>query len=868
MEERDPGRAGWPVVGRDAELSCILGAPAGAAILVVAEPGTGLSSLLDEVERRLTANGRHAARVHGVDPAGPAYGAVAHLLSRPVPASADAVRSVAEDLAAHAGGGAILVDRVDRLDPASTAALRAVASGPTLVVAGGPAGRLEAWGDATRVDLAPLGADDLGALVETAVGGAVDGGIRADLVTRAGGDVALLHALVDGALAAGSLRLAAGVWSPAAPIVGGPEVRQLVADRLRALAPGELEAARLLALTGPLRIEVAAAIAGEDELEVLEELGVIGSEVDRAGRVRVALAVPVVAEVLAAEVPPLRRRRRCGEAVDALDALVAGGTAGRRDRMQAARLALEAGRDLTADTALDAAQDAWRSFDASLTERFATAALLGGAGFEAELLLARASAQLGDPAGADARLVALLASSEDDEHRVQATMVRSELLIFFQDDGEAAIAALEAVEPQITDPAGRVRLTAKRGLLLHSTGDPVGALHLLEPLLDQLDGDTLLLACFAVAVGATAVGRVGVALDACDRAEAAAPSGWDPMLVELSRLAALGLRGDVSDALSLSRRYYDDAVLNGARHRQGWFAWATGGLLLNQGHVADGARWCAASRSLLAGLGQRPAERLVANDLGRALAMLGRPDEAEAVLAATDEGDPGQRPGLFGDDEVRLVTNGWIAAARGDLPAARSLLTAAAQRYEARGHDYPALHAWVDVARLGAAAEVRDEVLRLAATVEGDLAEAQGELVAALASGDADALEAVGARLEGIGRDLFAAEALAAAAARLERAGEGRRASAAARRSAELVVRCGGMQIPTLRGADGPALSAREREVALLAANGRSNRQIAEQLILSVRTVETHLQRSYVKLGITRRDQLADVLGPGRAASA
>jgi DNA-binding NarL/FixJ family response regulator len=40
-----------------------------------------------------------------------------------------------------------------------------------------------------------------------------------------------------------------------------------------------------------------------------------------------------------------------------------------------------------------------------------------------------------------------------------------------------------------------------------------------------------------------------------------------------------------------------------------------------------------------------------------------------------------------------------------------------------------------------------------------------------------------------------------------------------------------------------------------------SARQIAEQLYLSVRTVETHLQRTYGKLGIRDRSQLAQALG-------
>jgi DNA-binding CsgD family transcriptional regulator len=44
------------------------------------------------------------------------------------------------------------------------------------------------------------------------------------------------------------------------------------------------------------------------------------------------------------------------------------------------------------------------------------------------------------------------------------------------------------------------------------------------------------------------------------------------------------------------------------------------------------------------------------------------------------------------------------------------------------------------------------------------------------------------------------------------------------------------------------------------AAAGRSNKQIAAEMQLSVRTVESHLQRAYEKLGISGRHELADAL--------
>jgi DNA-binding CsgD family transcriptional regulator len=62
------------------------------------------------------------------------------------------------------------------------------------------------------------------------------------------------------------------------------------------------------------------------------------------------------------------------------------------------------------------------------------------------------------------------------------------------------------------------------------------------------------------------------------------------------------------------------------------------------------------------------------------------------------------------------------------------------------------------------------------------------------------------------------------------------------------------------------ALTPAERRVAEMAAEGLTNREIAESLWVTQKTVEMHLGRSYGKLGIRSRRQLADVLGVPAAA--
>jgi DNA-binding CsgD family transcriptional regulator len=67
-----------------------------------------------------------------------------------------------------------------------------------------------------------------------------------------------------------------------------------------------------------------------------------------------------------------------------------------------------------------------------------------------------------------------------------------------------------------------------------------------------------------------------------------------------------------------------------------------------------------------------------------------------------------------------------------------------------------------------------------------------------------------------------------------------------------------------LRPAAAGTLTETERRVAELAAAGLTNREVAQQLFLAVKTVEANLARAYRKLGITSRAELGALMGPSR----
>jgi DNA-binding CsgD family transcriptional regulator len=82
----------------------------------------------------------------------------------------------------------------------------------------------------------------------------------------------------------------------------------------------------------------------------------------------------------------------------------------------------------------------------------------------------------------------------------------------------------------------------------------------------------------------------------------------------------------------------------------------------------------------------------------------------------------------------------------------------------------------------------------------------------------------------------------------------------AAARSRDVLPAGQGAVAPLIDGLDSLAvdLTARERQLVNYAARGLSNAEIADQLVLSVRTVETHLYRAMHKLGASDRRELRE----------
>jgi DNA-binding CsgD family transcriptional regulator len=112
-----------------------------------------------------------------------------------------------------------------------------------------------------------------------------------------------------------------------------------------------------------------------------------------------------------------------------------------------------------------------------------------------------------------------------------------------------------------------------------------------------------------------------------------------------------------------------------------------------------------------------------------------------------------------------------------------------------------------------------------------------------------------------MGALLLAADAAAHAAAAHHRHGQRGLSHPASNSAHRLTQACEGAHTPALAALAAPLpLTVREREIVTLAAGGLSNRQIADRLVVSVRTVEGHLYRACAKLGVSDRSELAPLV--------
>jgi len=908
----------WPLVGRRRELEHAVAGlrSSGSAGLAIHGPaGVGRSRFAVELVAELSAaapdlGARRVVRIVASQSVGSIpLGSLVHLLppgaltADAVDAPIDPVRVLAVARDALVGDGPLLlvVDDAHLLDAVSLTLLHLLAQEESVqlvvTVRSGepePDGLAALWrtGHIERLDLAPLGAESADTMLHLGLAGPVDGRAARTLVTAGGGLPLMLREVVRAAIDEGSLHVVEGVWRLDGPLPVARRAVELVAGRLAALDDPARRLLELLVLVGETPLEIVEDAVVEADLEQLERDGwlTVRAGAHPGDDLVVAVSRHVVTEAVRAGLSPLRSRNVLRAHAERYEHLA------RRtpeDELQIAGWRLSAGVPGDPEMLEKAATLARHAEDYAATVRFAEAADRAGGTLRSAVLWADALYELCEWERCEEVFAGAADRPGNAFDRLRLVSSRGTNLLFGLMRGDEALAltreALAEVEAgQARWTAGlddgerdtvRTDLVSRVALLQMYSGDPAGALDTLgasPPPVPEGDDAQLVVrdalrsrvlwAIPGVPALATS-GRTGEAVALgqeafAEHARLGGEVGFSSVGIHLVTLGlALQEHGDLDQARAVSGAGYDATLASGGQLGQIWFGLnlARIGLLANQPETAR--RWV---REVLAATGANRwlgPRTMALSGMAAASALLGDVATAERCLAEAGSIGDGFRF-LFPE---RALGRAWILAADGRLDDARAVLGDAAEQARATGH--LTVESWLrfEAVRLGSSTEsVR--LAELAAASDSPMLAARAGYATAIDARDATALETAAEQLESLGCTLAAAELFGAAAEQLRADALPRAANAMVLRAEAAVARSEGARSHRLHLVDTVVpLTAREREVAGLAAAGVPSKEIAERLFLSVRTVNNHLQNVYTKLGVSSRAEVAAILGESSA---
>ena len=747
----------------------------------------------------------------------------------------------------------------------------------------------------------PLSSTAIAELVRGSLGTTATDAVCAECTRTTGGNPLLVRQLIAALEERGvdPARLGAG----AIAAIGPPSVARFVAARLVRRSPTVSAVARALAIVGDdASLEDAAAVAGVDRTTAAAAVDALIEAQLLHPRLPPRFLHPIILQALLDSIPPAERAQlhlaaarelartpaRCERAAAHLMAAAPGGLVGDRWAF---------------DTLTAAARQVADRGSPDHAVRFLRRALLEApSGVRRSVLLelgaAEAAARMPEAAG---HMEEALRLSSGPAARANAALGLS-MVRFLAADLPAAVAACEA----ILATADGLDLQLRLGLEFQAaatrmvgglpSAETFGRMLALEH--DVSRGETAaergLLALIAL-VSAATTARTG------DEVAALAEAAWGNgrLLVEVrSQHPTLE-----APATAIAMTAASTAMALSGRLTRAIEVWSSG--------VAEGR---ARSSMVLysSSLGLRASAREWHGDLGGAEA------DAAAALAMLPADDPIIRPSALSalvdvhiehgalEQAAALVRDAWpagelplslsisqalasrgrLALRMGDPKAALRDLEEAGRRALAIAYVNPMALMWRSYAALAAARigehdrarDLVDEELEIARRFGAPEPIGEALRVRALLAANADMVELAREAadvLAGSELRLAHARALIDLGAALRRRGHRRDSREPLREGLDLANRCGSVietdramdelraagsrpRRPAVTGLD--SLSAQERRVATMATDGLSNREIAEALFLTRRTVEMHLTGAYRKLDVAGRAELPAAL--------
>lgn len=796
------------------------------------------------------------------------YGAFAHLFEPGAQGPTDFIPSFIRMLSEVYRGSTpvAVVDDGHLLDEASAALVLALATTGTarpLVTVRTPEPVPDAiaalWKERglARLDLQSLGRLDVGDLVCSELDGPVDPRAVTRIADLSLGNPLYVHELLHDARQTGTLDRVDGTWRWREELLAFDRLSGLIRRHVETVSEAARHALECVALVEQVPLVVLAELTSDDAVEELEREGLIRIAPDASAEVTVAH--PLYGEVVAAglgRATGIRIRRRSAAALQRAGA----------DSLQIAVLLLDAGA-AEPQLFVKASGIALRRGGVQLARRLAEGA---GESIEAALALAGALIALGrfdevEPVLARYEEAASVAALELS---VDYLGQRCRALLRGSRPETVRIDLVERARRWHTGPEWDALLAHENGWTAFFAGRFTDALHWVDAFVDD-ERVSLGRRFFLSALGINVHGRLG-RFDACLAETARAKRMVAAMPAPPAELRAALLFAEVLPTVRLGRDLAGtearlqaadaEARATGDQTLGTAVSMLSGVLALRRGHATDAvaslneaadaiSRADAVNNALFAAICRAEAFAYL-GDVARAEAQLDEIDRLAVVQPRS-----AWRHAAF-IETIRALVDG--AGGRTSAAGARLLAIVDGDYHDPQGE----IVALCEALRLGADPARVARLLRdVLAGAQDELAELFLEHADALAGDDAAGQLSIAERFHDRGCDLLAAEAAARSARAFIRAGRSGSSRHAASLAARYAAPCGPVSSWALQlRPDTPALTAREREIAVLAARGLKNKEIAEKLYLSIRTVESHLLNACQKLGVANRHGLPAII--------
>ncbi len=873
--------ANWPLTGRSDEmdlLTALLDADDRTSGIVIAGgAGVGKTRLAREVSAVAAERGWIVRSVHGTAAAQPIpLGAFSQWIDQFDEQPLTLVGSLITALTSSTDKSSVLVvvDDVHLLDGLSAFVLhQLLARGVATVVATlrtgepAPSAVTELWRDGhlQRLDLQPLSGRDCLHLLQDVLGNQVDGQTASRMWDLTRGNVLFMLELVRQERQSGRLTLTRDCnWSWTGPLTVSPSLAELLESYLGVVPDGILDVLDLVSVAEPLELSCLTALADPQAIEDAEAMDLVRVSHDPPAD-QVSMGHPLFGELRRARMGRMRARRLNGRLAQALRSPTLGAVS--TDPVRLAMMWLDSDLPGDPDIHFRGAAAAFGRLDAPLSGRLAEAAVQAGAGREAQLLHARTLSMLGRGGEAEVMLSTFVSGHEPDAILVAAITLRALNLLLTQAQPEQSWSLIEEALAKTPAPLSQ-ELMAFRALQLAMAAQPEGVMSLLdsiEPAKLTLEsrinlnfGTTIAFGEFGQLAGATQTPQDDLILAADSPVNA-----FQTVSLALMHVDTLVTNGKVIEAADLSARLV---------HQR------TGMPQVFQSVAAAVTGLSAAAHGDLETARDRLEAALATEDRFRRHAggnpffgigywlriayteALARAGDVDSAVDALGRLQRAPHPSFMFLEPNRLLASAWVAAARGRTTEAIALADEAAEFAHSHGQRAREVLCLQTALQLGSKDYHRERLAELSALLETPRAGIAARWAVALGDRDGQMLMEVSDEFEQIGDRVAAADAAAHAAGVFQRDNLRGSKLTASRRATQLVAQCGAVT-PATREAHTPLpLSDREREIASLVREGMSNKEIAETLVMSVRTVEGHIYRACNKLGLASRGELAESL--------